>query len=505
MKKNNYLFLIFLTILFSCSSDDSNQIDESTPITVSTSDFNVIIDEGLPDGTTIGTITGNTNQGDITFSILSQNPNNSFSINSETGLMSVENSDNFDYEINPQISGVVKVSNGDIFENSNVTINLNDIQEANIFTGDITLNTQQQVEDFGAEFYTEVTGYIDITGPNITSLTPLNTITKVGSIFIRVNPILSNLDGLHNLTQINNDLTVVFCDLLTNIDQLNNITSLNGDLRVFGNNNLVSLNGLLNITDVGNRFRIGSNDILTSLEGLNNLQSVGGNFEIENNPLLNDISSLSNLTFIGGDMQIFGSGSFTSLSGLSNLNTVGGNINIRNTILSNLNGLDNLNTINGYRIEISNNQSLLSLEGLGNNISFGSTTASIPTTWITLENNNSLQEIDALENISSFYSPPMIEIWNNSSLTNLDGLVSLSSSIAIHINGNINLTNLDGLINLVSILGNGNLEVVNNTSLYDLCGITALIQNNGIEGNYIISGNTYNPSEQDILDGNCQN
>jgi hypothetical protein len=39
--------------------------------------------------------------------------------------------------------------------------------------------------------------------------------------------------------------------------------------------------------------------------------------------------------------------------------------------------------------------------------------------------------------------------------------------------------------------------------LNDFCGITTIV-NNGVQ-NFFTSDNLYNPSEQDILNGNCSN
>ena len=76
------------------------------------------------------------------------------------------------------------------------------------FEGDILLVSQKKVNDFGAKNYTNVTGNLIIADfddgiHDITSLNPLNTIKSVdGYLDIVGNDLLTNIDGLSNLTNI---------------------------------------------------------------------------------------------------------------------------------------------------------------------------------------------------------------------------------------------------------------------------------------------------------------
>ena len=63
------------------------------------------------------------------------------------------------------------------------------------------------------------------------------------------------------------------------------------------------------------------------------------------------------------------------------------------------------------------------------------------------------------------------------------------------------ITNLDNLSSLLSI--GDNLEVIGNEGLTDLCGLQTLLINEGLGGFYNVSYNSYNPTQQDIIDGNC--
>ena len=65
---------------------------------------------------------------------------------------------------------------------------------------------------------------------------------------------------------------------------------------------------------------------------------------------------------------------------------------------------------------------------------------------------------------------------------------------------NIKLANLDGLIN---VAGANSIRITSNATLKDFCGLTKLINGGGLTGNFSVSSNGYNPTMQDIMDGNC--
>jgi hypothetical protein len=328
-------------------------------------------------------------------------------------------------------------------------------------------------------------------------------------LHLLVNPILDDLDGLHNLQKIG-ELYVSNCDAITNIDQFENITLINGGVRFSSNDNLLNLSGLRNVGHFG-EFLVVSNDKLQAL-GLTSLTTVEGGFGIEGNSMLDDISSLNNLTSIGGSLIINGSNSLTSLEGFENLTSIGNALIIRRTTsLVNLNGLDNLAEIRGSGIAIENNEVLINLDGLTGNISMGSNNDTTPNsrTGLSIANNYLLEEIDALENLS-FINVPTLFIDNNPELLNLNGLTSVESCNDLHIHNNSSLEDLDGLINLTRVECDnspvsGDLVIDGNISLNDFCGLTTLLENDGVCNIFTIRDNQFNPAEQDLLNGNCEN
>ncbi|MFC2096356.1 cadherin domain-containing protein [Bacteroidota bacterium] len=106
------------------------------------SDQTFTIAENSSNGTEVGTIVASDPESDdLTFSILSGNTDNAFSINSSTGLLTVNNSDALDYATTPSFSLSVQVSDGTLDANATVTVNL----ENTTSVGPIALNSKINV------------------------------------------------------------------------------------------------------------------------------------------------------------------------------------------------------------------------------------------------------------------------------------------------------------------------------------------------------------------------
>ncbi|MFC2103864.1 cadherin domain-containing protein [Bacteroidota bacterium] len=81
--------------------------------------------ENSSNGTEVGTIIASDPEEDnLVFSILSGNTDNAFSINSSTGLLTVNNSVALDYETIPSFSLSIEVSDGSLDANASITVNL---------------------------------------------------------------------------------------------------------------------------------------------------------------------------------------------------------------------------------------------------------------------------------------------------------------------------------------------------------------------------------------------
>ncbi|MDC8000367.1 cadherin repeat domain-containing protein [Aequorivita todarodis] len=446
--RNNRLSILFLfsTLIFvSCSkeSDDPNP----TEITVSTSDFSKIMDENPPNGQVIGNVQGSTNQGTVIFSITEQNPAGAFSINSASGELKVANEALFDFETNPTITGTVKVANGAVFENASVSISLNDVNEDNIFDGNVVLTTQAEVDEFGTHNYIGITGYLIIgynfgyDYSNITNLSPLEALTFVhGEIVISNNGELQTLTGLDNLAEIGSSLSIYENPVLNTLVSLSNLNVIHKDLAILYNSSLTTFNGLQNITAVERNLLVQGMPVVT-LDGLPNISSIG-NLSISFNPNLENIDTLSTLRELSGNLYIQ-----------------------KNPLLSNLDAFQNVNNSIIPQLRILENESLTDLNGL--------------------------QNIGASD---------YLEISDNTSLTTLLGLESITninSQIIIERN---NLINLNGLENLIEVAQQ--FRIWQNPNLTDFCALTNLCVSGNLPS-FLTESNAYNPTKQDIINGNC--
>ena len=147
---------------------------------------------------------------------------------------------------------------------------------SNIFTGDVYLNNQQEVDDFGSMGYTTVTGDV-VVQPSIPTM-------------------FSNLNGLSSLTSIGGSLYISKTIGLQNLSDLRNLSTIGDDFMLTFNQGLTSI-GLENLSSVGNYFFINNNDNLIDLEGLTKLRSNGGkpDLSIWSNTKLKDFCGIKPL------------------------------------------------------------------------------------------------------------------------------------------------------------------------------------------------------------------
>jgi hypothetical protein len=132
------ILLISLVLISSCNKDEDNVETQ-----VTTADFETAIEENPQPMEEIGVVTGSANTGDVTFEIESQEPQGAFSIDVDTGLLRIADVTAFDYETNPIISGVVKVSNSGVSENATVLINIIDVEDSIITVEDFSVQIDE--------------------------------------------------------------------------------------------------------------------------------------------------------------------------------------------------------------------------------------------------------------------------------------------------------------------------------------------------------------------------
>ena len=114
-----------------------DQISKSSTVTINLTDvddaeitaenFEASISENPAANEVIGTITANSDQEGLVFELVSQSIENAIAINGETGEITVNNVEAFDFEVNTLIEAVVKIANGTISENVTITISIEDV------------------------------------------------------------------------------------------------------------------------------------------------------------------------------------------------------------------------------------------------------------------------------------------------------------------------------------------------------------------------------------------
>lgn len=124
-------------MMFSCNKN------EEIITTITASDFTVMMNENPLSQEIIGKIDATTNQGSLKFEITSQNSNGALGVNSATGEIFVANPTLFDYETNPVISGVAKISNGNVFKEIQLKVTLRDILETTVTINDFTFSINE--------------------------------------------------------------------------------------------------------------------------------------------------------------------------------------------------------------------------------------------------------------------------------------------------------------------------------------------------------------------------
>lgn len=475
-----YLVLQFTVSLFSCSGDDN----ESSSSNFATVDNLIITNVSSTSATAMASITDNggstiSNRG-FCWSV-SPNPDlsdNSANYGSGTGSFTGDISG-----LDPDTTYYMKAfaqNEAGISYSSEISFFTGIVCNSSVYTGNVILTTQSEINSFGAENYCIIDGEINIGNtPNgssdpILSLSALSSLQKVNGLLVWGNPVLQNFDGLENLTEISERIAIYNNDDLIQFNALSNVTSPIGFVLVERNEKLQQIDGLSGISSgvmwsgQPPTIFIHDNDVLQNINGLSNLSSMeGGALFIWLNPLIEEIDALSNIPPTIRELSFFGNQSLTSLSGISHLQNFDGTLYIEsNSSLTGLNDLQNLSSIGGGLV-ISYNDGLTSLEGLNNLTNVGGS----------------------------------LIIKENDYMITMSGLNGLISAGMVEIHGNGNINNLDALVQLSNI--QTDLEITRNALLTDFCGLQNLVDQNGIGGVFIAEQNAYNPTLQNLIDGNC--
>lgn len=310
-------------------------------------------------------------------------------------------------------------------------------QQGGVFEGDVTLNTQEEVDTFGLFGYQEITGNLLINDfqDEIISLIPLHTLQVIGG-GLRLERLanLESLEGLDNITSVSGALYLTLWGEFTTLEMLSGISSEVESIEIVFSFWLESLDGLENIQIAsGGNLTIEGNDSLTDLSALDgNIPEVLGTFRLA--PRYPGCSSCTGVPPVYQP--------FTSLSFLSTVQEI----------------------------------FLLRLKGFQG------------------------ESFDGVQNIQT---ATLVSVFECPNITDLVPMSAMTGNVErFFIGVNEQLTTLDGLDGILSI--SDNLNIVGNNTLTDYCALTNSLTNQTPE-EFVLSSNAFNPTLQDIIDGNCSN
>jgi len=361
-----------------------------------------------------------------------------------------------------------------------------------MFNGDVELLTQLEIDNFG------LLGFTGIDGNLVIGSTTAN------------NTSISDVNALNSLENVTGNLYIAGCDNLSALQGLNNLHSVGGKLNLISNPNLESLQMLSNLNTVGIGVYINNNDSLVTLAGLDGIQGFNGALQVSYNLLLESLEGLPVINELYHDngtiaLYIKENSSLANLAELNYLTQATGNVNILdNPVLESIDLL-NLVAINSNpnnpnptgQLYVIDNDSLNTLNGLSSLTSVGG--------QLNISQNNLLTSLVGLENLNNVGGN--LDVYMNDALNSLAALENVTSVTNLTIYGNDVLSTLTGLESLgvvndvyIGITSWG--TNVANDILTDFCALTNVFTN-GTYGNVQIINNAYNPTVQDIINGNC--
>ncbi|MCE7925036.1 MAG: T9SS C-terminal target domain-containing protein [Haliscomenobacteraceae bacterium CHB4] len=347
-----------------------------------------------------------------------------------------------------------------------------------VYVGDVTFSSQAELDAWSPD-YTSITGFLTISGADITDLTPLQNITSVGFLYISENAVLMSLTGLDAISFIRLTLIVRENHLLTSLAGLGALTSfgdIGGYIEIRNNASLATLTGLGPITSLNGYIVIENNSSLTDITALGMITKTLA-LIVYNNDALVSLSGLDALTSVEG-IFIQDNASLVDLTGLNAITSIGAGLQIyNNSSLISLTGLNAITSI-GAGLQIYNNSSLISLTGLNAITSVGGE--------VVIQQNDALVNLTGLNKLTTVGG--VLQIQSNTSLASLTGLEMVASIGALSIGNNPLLNTLIGLENLFSVESyfyiTDNQQLSNCCAIYDLLntpgaiGGTIMIQNN---------------------------
>lgn len=333
-----------------------------------------------------------------------------------------------------------------------------------IFDGNIFLDNQDEITNFGQKSFTEITGILGIQQNfrrDIRELGWLQDLLKVGSISLRHLDGLTSLYGLHNIRFVSQSVYIRNLPDLTEIE-LDKLLSIGGSLDISDNNILEKIS-MIKLKHIFGDLILGGKIIFL----LNNTTGYSASIDSNlGNPLVSDIA-FNDLDYIYGNINLYKNESLESIGFLSNIEGCYKSFILwNNDALYDISGLSKFTAV-AQSLVVFDNDLLTSLNGLEN------------ITIIALD--TFISENDNLESIS---------------------LNSLETTTKLNISNNLNIQNISSLSSLRTI-GNGGVYIYENDKLDDYCGLYGLYKYGQVNGTTYIYYNEYNPTTWGIANGFC--
>lgn len=355
--------------------------------------------------------------------------------------------------------------------------------------GNISLNTQEQVDNFSNTFQgceiidgsmyieggnisnlngllqlTDITGALSLLNClNLTDLSGLNNLRSVDHLYILFNPALESLHGLESLQAVHGNFEIASNNTLETMGSLNELDSVGGYLYIRNNAMLQRLDGLSQLTTVADSIYLTNNPMLAQLNGFQQLESVGGSFNIQNNGSLLSIAELDSLTTVGKNFIIQSNAALADFGNMNKLQAIGGDLSIGgNPALTHLSGMKNLKTIENT-LEIGGNNGLLDITGFDSLMIVGKDFNIASNLSLTNAGNfGHLTEVGGSFEIRYHFALTQINGFNR--LTTIGDFVRLRQNYAA--------TSISGFENLTSIAGQ--FWMIENEAMVNLSGFDQL-------------------------------
>lgn len=358
-----------------------------------------------------------------------------------------------------------------------ITILMNSILAfSQTYEGNVRLETQAEVNEFGTNNYSIINGDLAIHGGNslesdpIVDLSPLNSLEEVNDIrIVELYGITDTLKGFENLHTLYGNLEFDIDEdesRMIVLDAFNSLEDIGGILSIRVQSNLKEIKGFNLLETVGEHLFIKECNDLEKIFDFNTLDVVGKSLAIETNSNLNTIDAFSALSAIGDNMQISENPELLSISGFNELAGVGlsgeiSSLNIQyNSKLKSVKGFNNVQML--PNLNITDNELLEELDAFNGweDATFDGSENMTHTIFnIIIGQNSNLSTINAFTNMTKCHNMVISEIPN---IDNLDFLCKLEE-----------IVDVDGNMGFVTVNASPTLN-----DCYALCTIPAATLNN---------------------------